>query len=258
MTLKCSCIGYLNSFVNLDAASKQSVTLATFEYRNEPMFHCKMTKLDYGKYFALFFTGVEVERNMGFKIAEVTYSILEVGLERHKMEAKCTRFDKHIQLFKACPPKEIDETFEIVFYVKLGRATRNFEYQLVDAMWTQQLWGAAQTKQLSDVEFLVDGKSFGAHRFIVSARSPVFAAIFSSDMTEGNTGTVTINETDPGVFETFLKFLYTGMLESFSSTGDDRLRDLADKYQVETLFRLCKSFPSEVNKEELVDFILCS
>ena len=134
MILKCSCIGYLNSFVNLDAASKQSVTLATFEYRNEPMFHCKMTKLDYGKYFALFFTGVEVERNMGFKIAEVTYSILEVGLERHKMEAKCTRFDKHIQLFKACPPKEIDETFEIVFYVKLGRATRNFEYQLVDAI----------------------------------------------------------------------------------------------------------------------------
>lgn len=248
---------FLSSFAHLDATRKQSVTLATFEYRNEPMFHCKMTKLDYGKYFALFFTGVEVEK-MGFKIAEVTYSILEVGLERHKMEAKCTHFEKHIQIFKACPPKELDETFEIVFYVKLCRSTRNFDYQLVDELWTQQLWMAAQTKQLTDVEFVVDERAFAAHRFIVSARSPVFAAMFSSEMIEANTGTVVINDTDPVVFETFLKFLYIGALEPFPLVGDERLRALADKYQVETLLRLCKSFPSEVNKEELIGFIMCS
>ena len=79
--------------------------------------------------------------------------------------------------------------------VKLHRFVRNFDYQLVNAKWTQQLWAAAHIKQLTDVEFLVGGKSFGVHRFIISARSRVFAAMFSSDMIEGNTGTVTINET---------------------------------------------------------------
>ena len=231
--------------------------LASFEYQNQKMFHAKMTKLDYGKYFAFFFTGVQVAK-IGFKITRVSYSILEFGLERHKMDEKCTRFEKHIQLFKSCPSKEMDESFEIIFHVQLTRATPNFDYQLIDATWMEQLWSAACIKQLTDVEFIVSCKSFSAHRFILSARSPVFTAMFNSDMTEANTGTVEINETNPDVFEIFLKFLYTGTLEPFSLAEDKQLLALADKYQVETLLNICQSFPPEVNKEELVEFILCS
>ena len=78
-----------------------------------------------------------------------------------------------------------------------------------------QLWKSACTKQLNDVEFLVGEKSFWAHRFIVSARSPVFAAMFSSDMIEATKGKVEIVDTEADVFETFLKFLYTVPVGAF-------------------------------------------
>ena len=116
-----------------------------------------------------------------------------------------------------------------------------------------QLWKSACTKQLNDVEFLVGKKSFWAHRFIVSARSPVFAAMFSSDMIEATKGKVEIVDTEADVFETFLKFLYTGTLEPFSLASDDRLSALADEYQVETLLALCRSFPPEAEKEEMFE-----
>jgi speckle-type POZ protein len=129
---------------------------------------------------------------------------------------------------------------------------------MVDTTWMDQLWRATQTKQLTDVEFLVGAKVFAAHRFIVSARSPVFAAMFKSDMIEANTGTVTISDTDPGVFETFLKFLYNGTLEPFNLTGDGRLRTLAEKYQVDTLLSLCQSFPPEAKKKDLIELNMYS
>jgi hypothetical protein len=53
-----------------------------------------------------------------------------------------------------------------------------------------------KSKQLTDVEFLVAERAFSADRFIVSSRSPVFAAMFSDkEMIEANTGMVTINDT---------------------------------------------------------------
>ena len=154
-----------------------------------------------------------------------------------------------IQIFRCAT--NLTEPCDVTFHVNLSSSSVNFGYQLVDATWTEQLWAAAQNKQLTDVEFLVDGKAFGVHRFIVSSRSPVFAAMFSSDMIEANTGAVTINETDSDVFETFLQFLYTGNLEPFSLASDYRLRALADKYQVKTLLSL-----SPENKEDLVDVLM--
>ena len=214
-------------------------------------------KFSHGKYFKFFFSGAELEK-IEFKIAQVTYSIPELGLEKQKMEEIITRFVKDIQIFKDSPSKEIDRGFSVTFHVQLTSSTSNFDYQLIDATWMEQLWSAARTNQLTDVEFLVGDKSFSAHRFILSARSPVFTAMFNSDMTEAKTGTVAINETNPDVFEVFLKFLYTGTLEPFSLAEDKQLLALADKYQVETLLIICQSFPPEVNKEELVEFILCS
>ena len=209
------------------------------------MFHCEMTKFHDLRY--LVFTAINVGK-IGLKIEQVTYSAKKHGnLRKFEMKEKRTPFETKIQIFKH--GLVLEDVFNLVdtkFYVKLGRQpSLNFGYQLVDATWTDQLWKAAKTKQLTDVEFLVDGKAFGAHLFIVSARSPVFAAMFSTDMIEANTGTVTINDTDPDVFETFLIFLYTGALEPFSLANDYRLRALADKYQVDTLLRLCQSFPPQ-------------
>ena len=142
--------------------------------------------------------------------------------------------------------------YGFIFHVKLSGSTTNFFYQLIDETWMDQLWKSACTKQLNDVEFLFGEKSFCAHRFILSSRSPVFAAMFSSEMIEATTGKVEIVDTEPDVFEIFLKFLYTGTLEPFYLASDDRLA-LADKYQVETLLAIYQSFPPVVEKEDVFE-----
>ena len=53
---------------------------------------------------------------------------------------------------------------------------------------------------MTDVEFLVGEDSFVAHRSLLSVRSPVFAAMFSSGMKELETGQVHIEDVD---LETF-------------------------------------------------------
>ena len=66
----------------------------------------------------------------------------------------------------------------------------------------------------SDVVLLVGGREFCAHKLVLIARSPVFAAMFSHDWNERNNGLVEINDDlpDPDVFDAFLRFLYTGQV----------------------------------------------
>ena len=78
----------------------------------------------------------------------------------------------------------------------------------MDSIWSEQLWDAAVNKKMTDVEFLVEDESFGVHRSFLSARSPVFAAMFASGMKEADTGQVCIEDVDPTTFQHPLKFLY--------------------------------------------------
>ena len=92
---------------------------------------------------------------------------------------------------------------------------------------------------MTDVEFLVGEEALGAHRSLLCARSPVFAAMFASGMKEAENGHVRIEDVDPPSFERFLKFLYTGLMDE-SLAMDEKLFAVADKYQVETLMELCR------------------
>jgi len=101
---------------------------------------------------------------------------------------------------------------------------------------------------MTDVEFLVGEEAFGAHRSLLSARSPVFAAMFASGMKEALTGRVRIEDVNPTTFQRFLKFLYTGMVES--SAMDEELFTVADKYGVATLIELCRPATQPVDTDD--------
>jgi len=145
--------------------------------------------------------------------------------------------------------------FVVTFRVELSGAVNNFTNKPVDVTWNQQLWAAAVNREMTDVEFLVGEETFGAHRSLLSARSPVFGAMFTSGMKEAKTGRVRIVDIDPTAFEHFLKFLYTGMLES-SAMGEE-LFTIADKYQVETLMELChpSTQPADTDDDILQAFL---
>ena len=63
---------------------------------------------------------------------------------------------------------------------------------------------------MTDVQFVAGKESFYAHRSILSARSPVLAAMFTSGMKECLIGQVLIDDVEPSTFRHFMEFVYTG------------------------------------------------
>ena len=109
---------------------------------------------------------------------------------------------------------------------------------------------------MTDVEFLVGDEDFGSHRLILSVRSPVFAAMFSSGMKEVETGQVHIEDVDLETFLKFLKFLYTGTLETSSMSRE--LFTIADRYRVETLMELCRPTTETADIGNIIEtFLSC-
>jgi len=104
-----------------------------------------------------------------------------------------------------------------------------------DALFGQQLWASSVDQVGTDVELVTtDGTRFHAHKFILAARSKVFAAQFQDDATQGEQD-LEMNFQDAPSLEQFLKFLYTGELE-----GAVNPKLLAKTYNVQSLIILCE------------------
>ncbi len=64
----------------------------------------------------------------------------------------------------------------------------------------------------SDINILVNGTKIPAHKSILSARSPIFKAMFSYDNTkEALENEVVIPDVSVSVMKEFLRFIYTGV-----------------------------------------------
>ena len=93
---------------------------------------------------------------------------------------------------------------------------------------------------LTDVYFIVGGKKFGSHLAVLSAASPVMAAMFSREnYKEGQTKSARIDDADPEVFHQMLRYLYTGVAPKMSEYVED-LFVVADKYQISALKEECE------------------
>ena len=97
-------------------------------------------------------------------------------------------------------------------------------------------------KNRSDLEVSCDEEVFPCHQAILSARCPVFFAMFQTDMAENQSKKVNITDVKKEVFSEMLRFIYTGKVSS-----NDSLRELArdllvaaNKYQLDLLKRLCE------------------
>lgn len=83
-------------------------------------------------------------------------------------------------------------------------------------------------------------KEFKAHKVILAARSPVFAAMFKHDTSEKQTGIVNIPDCDPDSFKAFLEFLYSDKFKTeISLRCSVHLYKIADKYSVQNLRMFC-------------------
>ncbi|TVT97686.1 hypothetical protein EJB05_57065, partial [Eragrostis curvula] len=65
------------------------------------------------------------------------------------------------------------------------------------------------SKEGTDVIFTVKGKSFPAHRIVLSARSPVFKEEFCGPWREKEALCIAVEDIEPTIFRAVLNFIYT-------------------------------------------------
>ena len=93
---------------------------------------------------------------------------------------------------------------------------------------------------LADIELKCGGGSVSAHKLILSARSPVFAAMFGRGMAEAEASEVTLEGIGPLVLRSLVHFLYAEELDEGAMDNAEGLLAAADQYEVPRLVALCE------------------
>jgi speckle-type POZ protein len=99
----------------------------------------------------------------------------------------------------------------------------------------------------SDIALYVGPREFKAHKSILGARSPYFAALFASPMREADADSddgIKITDIEPDVFEQLLAWMYTGdVAEGALETQDMAEHCLmgANRYELGGLKLLCEA-----------------
>ena len=113
-------------------------------------------------------------------------------------------------------------------------------------------------KMFADVKITCGDKTFQCHKSILASRSPVFNAMFVSNMTENDTGCVRIENMLPEVLDQLLNYIYTGIATSLDTLVKEVLA-AAHLYQVEKLKQLCEEkLSSNIDVENCIDLLVLS
>jgi hypothetical protein len=215
----------------------------------------------------LFFVTIDLNK-MGMRVERVLFgfqdSEIDPGMTNpwmHQMTKEnigddgniSSNDDGSLQLFTINLAKQVSGTCTFVFRIHIEGSVPGFSYQLSDRLAKKQLWAAVteNNKNLVDVEFVVKGKIISAHKAILAARSPVFAAEFTKEQ-QGNDQPlqIQIDGVDPSTVEQFLHFIYTG--ESTGSLANEELLKLADEYQLTALASLCRTALKGIETSQMV------
>jgi speckle-type POZ protein len=111
--------------------------------------------------------------------------------------------------------------------------------------------------KFADFFFKVQNVKIPAHKAILSARSPVFAAMFQHNTAENEAKQLKIEDTTPDAFRALLKFIYTGQCDVGMLT--DQLIVAATKYGIQDLKEICaKEMRKNLTVDNAVEFLILS
>lgn len=115
-----------------------------------------------------------------------------------------------------------------------------------------------ESEELSDLIVISScGREFHVHKNILSARSNVFAAMFENDMLESSENIVRVTDIDGQIMYDLLHWMYTGKIESISTSNATEIIRAANKYAVEDLKLLCESVICEnITMDNAVDMFV--
>jgi speckle-type POZ protein len=96
-----------------------------------------------------------------------------------------------------------------------------------------------ENQKFTDVTISAGGKELGAHKAVLAARSPVFAAMFEHNMEEKATNRVEIIDLEYKVVREMLIFIYSGKSPNVKEMAN-YLLSAADKYGLDRLKLICE------------------
>ncbi|XP_035660355.1 kelch-like protein 6 [Branchiostoma floridae] len=106
---------------------------------------------------------------------------------------------------------------------------------------------------LQDVVLEVEGRRFSCHRLVLSAASPYFRAMFTSDMAESRQKTVVLQGLNACMFGDILSYIYSGTLH-VSMDKVQPLYQAADLLQLDYVRDTCSSYMAmNVERSTCVD-----
>ncbi|XP_001603620.1 speckle-type POZ protein-like B [Nasonia vitripennis] len=98
------------------------------------------------------------------------------------------------------------------------------------------------SSKFSDAKLVLNGGTeIAVHRIILSACSPVFAAMFEKNMKEQRENRVEITDVDAKVMREVLRFVYTGKVNNDIKAIASNLFEAADKYAIDGLKKTCEN-----------------
>ncbi|XP_055353634.1 TD and POZ domain-containing protein 5-like [Paramacrobiotus metropolitanus] len=101
-----------------------------------------------------------------------------------------------------------------------------------------------------------DGQTFPAHRVVLAAQSPVFAAMFEHNMLEKETGVCRITDIQSAVLEVILDFLYCRTVSDALKNDAETILAAAHRYNIDDLQNVCEdALIGNLNKENAVKYL---
>ncbi|XP_065204497.1 speckle-type POZ protein-like [Planococcus citri] len=204
----------------------------------------KQTTDDYDELFVKFkFSVLDAERNqmhtLNSNLRKFTQQSKSMGYPRY-LERNYL-FDKSDQLL---PGDRLTIYCEVTF-AKVSDICNTSgqldasQLKTTNCNLSDNLQTLVMNEELSDVKFRIKGKDIPAHKAILAARSPVFAAMLKHDMQEGLSNCIEITDIDQPVFEELLWYIYTGKAPRLKELAA-KLLVAADKYDIERLKVICE------------------
>ena len=235
--------------------------------------HLKVKLYHSGTYVSLF---IVLEQNLDFKVwAKYKFSILINGEEKHtKVTDSPSHFsvgaeggyssfiDKKSLLDKA-NGLLLDDTLTLFCEVTVHLLNNPVEYtgskhQIIVPAFDVgcKLGSALKEEYFTDVTLVVGSREFKAHKVILAVQSPVFRAMFESEMMESKSNRVEIDDIDQESMEEMLTFIYTGKAPNVGQMASKLLLP-ADKYQLDHLKVMCEEvLCRDVKVENVVDVLV--
>ena len=157
--------------------------------------------------------------------------------------------DTKLQRWNISPDMHNNRSFKVKVFIMIisekamdTNEVGEIELQKNSACSLSQDYAALhKNEDMADVTIVCDGARFPAHKLILSARSEVFAAMFShKDTLESQKKEILIKDTDKHTMDIFLRFVYDATQpQNLSFEALAELLRVADKYQVPSLIHFC-------------------